>query len=284
MRILLFKLIVLFSSLLVGFISVAQKKIKAELSNVKSTTTQQLKTTSKSILGGFLNPHVNNPTRYLGIEGAAYSNGLGVGIFYFKPATKKNARFYAFHIAEIKHAKEEKLKPQLYEIKGKGKPLPFIYGKQNSLYTLSLSYGVSRTLIPALISPSIDLSLFIQGGFSLGILKPYYLQLNTADTLNQYLIEPHTYSSPYQYYFLDTKRIYSRSSFGTGLTESKLIPGIHFSGAFLLNLNPNQVWFKSIAIGTSIQCFTSAIPILIDAKPQFIYPSIFIKLMIAKGW
>jgi hypothetical protein len=275
---------VLFSSLLVGVNSFAPKKIQAELNKVKSSTTKQLKTTSKSILGSFFNSHVNNPTRYLGIEGAAYSNGLGVGIFYFKPMLKKNTRIYALHISEIKHAKEEKLKPQLYEIKGKGKPLPFIYGKQNSLYTLSLSYGVSRTLIPALLSPSIDLSMFIQGGFSLGILKPYYLKLNTADTLNQFQIEPHAYTSPYHYYFLDTKRIYSRSSFGTGLTESKLIPGIHLSGALLLNLNPHQVWFKSIAIGSYIQCFTSAIPILIDAKPQFIHPSFFIKLMLAKGW
>jgi hypothetical protein len=98
------------------------------------------------LLGGFLNSDIKNPKRYFGIEATAYSNGYGIGLFCLKRKSSKTSRFYTLDIAEIKHDKEEKLKPQFYEIKGKGKPLPYIYGKQNSFYRLNVGYGLKRVI------------------------------------------------------------------------------------------------------------------------------------------
>ncbi len=168
--------------------SPAQKKVKEDIRHLKEDTKQKATEKSKTIFGGFLNTEIKNPARHLGIEVTAYTNGYGIGLFYLKRQPGKISRYYAIDLAEIKHDKEERLKPQLYETAGKGKPLPYIYGKRNSFYRLNLSYGIKRVLIPSLVSPGIDLSLMVNGGISVGMIKPYYLKLNVSDTLNRYMI------------------------------------------------------------------------------------------------
>lgn len=284
MRIVCFKYLVLLFSLFSSLTINAQISTKANLSEFKNKNTNKLKTKSRTWFGGFLNPNVKNPSKYIGILGAANSNGMGIGLFYLKPQKNKYSRYTTIYISEIKHLKEEKLKPQLYEIKGQGKPLPYIYGKQNSLFTLSLTYGLSRTLIPSFISPSIDLSLLVEGGFSLAVLKPYYLKLNIADSSNIYIIEDQSYNALSADQFLNPKKIYSKSIFTTGFSEATYIPGFQLSTALLINFNPHHTWHKAIAIGSTVQCFTSSLPILVDANPRYFHPAVFLKLYLAKGW
>lgn len=284
MRLIPIKILLPIFSLIICNTSNAQNKIKKEFQDNKSSVKLKATEKSKTILGGFFNADIKNPKRYLGIEATAYSNGYGIGLFCLKRKSSKTSRYYALDIAEIKHDKEEKLKPQLYEIQGKGKPLPYIYGKQNSFYRLNVTYGLKRVILPTIVSSGIDISLILNGGLGVGLIKPYYLKLNVADSLNQFVIEDRKYSAVDEDIFLNSKRIYGRSRFGKGLDESKIALGVHFTIATAIDLSSRSVWMKSIFFGGDFSIFSSPISMLVDTPSKLLFANVFMRVCVGKGW
>lgn len=252
-----------------------QKEIPAKVS-----FTRKLQNLKQS----FLNPGIQHPTRYLGIEATAHTNGWSAGLFLLKTKNLKKPRIYSLTVQEIKHPKEEKLQSRMYEIRGEGKPLPYTFGKINQLYLLNVGAGQLSTLVPALVRPGIDLSLLLQGGFSLACLKPYYLKLNVADTGGYYKIDSQPYNTQTEEKYLNPNRIYGRAAWKEGLDNTRVIPGMHLTAAAHIQLSPKQVWFKAIAVGTSLQAFTAPLPLLADTKARWLHAGLFMRVQVGKGW
>jgi hypothetical protein len=126
--------------------------------------------------------------------------------------------------------------------------------------------------------------LILNGGFSVGLIKPYYLKLNVTDSLNKYIIEDRKYSSADEDMFLNSKRIYGRSRFGKGLNESKIALGVHFTIATAIDLGSRSVLIKSISFGTQVSVSSTNVPLMIEAKSTPIFINLFAKFIIGKGW
>lgn len=248
-------------------------------SQTKAHIEKQLKEKSNTFMGGFLNTQVSNPTRYIGIEAKAFSNGWGVGLRY-----GKGKKTWSIALQEWKHDKEEKLNPSLTEIEGLGKPLPYRYGKINSFYSLNMQYGYSTILVKGLVAPSIDVSFQLQGGLSLGFLKPYYLQVNTQNSLSSYHIVDMTYSTNNAEYFLNTRRVYSRSSFSNGIKDTRFIAGLILSPSIAIDLGNHSVWLKKLQFGSSCSLYSSSVALMADDSPKFNNLNWFMGVVVGKGW
>jgi hypothetical protein len=261
----------------------SQKKINTTLHSSKEKVRKKAHEKSKTFAGDFLNTHVTNPKKYLGIEANANTNGWCLGLFFLREKTAFNSHWLGLQLSEVRPDKQEKLKPTLYAIENYTKPLAYIYGKQNSFYCLNVDYGIKKIIYKGLISPAIDVAFTLKGGISIGALKPYYLKVNMADNTNQYIIEDISYSQNYTY-FLDTKRIYSKSSFKQGWKQTKYIAGLHCNPMLQINLNAKQVWLKSIQLGANLNVYSAKLPLMIDNKAHFYTVAWTMGLLVGKGW
>lgn len=278
------KYLILFIACTTPMLLQAQQNSLQKATSLKQKANAEFKHKIKSKTSVFFNTTIKNPTRYIGLEVQANSNGYSLGLFYTKKQSTRIQRYWSINMNEIKHPKEEKRKTSMYQIQGEGKPRPYSFGKLNDVYCFNVSYGHSRTLLPSLISQSMDLSLVIHTGLSLACIKPYYLRVNTSTIPSQYKLEDIAYLPSSNPNYLNSNRIYGKASWSEGLEETKFFPGLHLSTALHIQLQPNQIWFKSVAIGATLQAFTAKLPLLIDTKAHLIHPSLFMRVQVGKGW
>ena len=60
----------------------------------------------------------------------------------------------------------------------------YLYGFQNKFHMIHLSYGLKRVIADKANRNGVRLSFIFFGGFSLGLLKPYYLELRQPGDSN----------------------------------------------------------------------------------------------------
>src|SRR6185503_2094987 len=76
-------------------------------------------------------------------------------------------------LTEIKHQKEEKVPSGGGLVFGN----PFIYGKQNNFYQLNLGIGQQWIIGQKGNKNGVAVSLVYEGGLALGLLRPYYIEV-----------------------------------------------------------------------------------------------------------
>lgn len=265
----------------------AQKKAKQKvLQSVNisiAETKQKANEKSKTILGGFFNTDIKEPTRWLSITAQANSNGWSGGLQLAKQKSKTLKNAYSITLSEIKHDKEEKLKSTMIEVKGYGKPLPYIYGKQNSFYTFNIGFEQQRLILKGIIEPSVNVSLIYGGSFSLGLLKPYYLKLKHNNG-NNITLQDEKYSLTNKDTFLLTNNIYSRSAVNYHWQETNLNYGVQLYVASQIDIGNSTVFTKAIRFGASASFFSNTIPIMIEQKNKPYFLNVFMGVVIGKGW
>ena len=135
----------------------------------------------------------------------------------YKKINKPN--FWWFTFGERKHPKEEKL---VQQATGFQVGNPYIYGKQNNFYFLNIGFGKQLLLGGKSAKSGVAVSAVYGGGFSLGMLKPYYLEVfntTTGATDNIKFDDDNDR-------FLDAPNIMGSSPFGKGFNEIKYVPGV----------------------------------------------------------
>lgn len=66
---------------------------------------------------------------------------------------------------------------------------PYIYGKTNNFYQASFSVGQQRLLGQKGNKNGVAVSFLYQGGFSFGLLKPYYVEVEDPNGPNTIFIK-----------------------------------------------------------------------------------------------
>jgi hypothetical protein len=274
-------LIILFVQNLYGQKNLA-KDVNQKVNHSISKSTNKIKEKSKSVFAGFFNAGITEVKRNLCISGSANSNGWGIGLHYGKIRNKKHTNWFNISLSEVKHDKEQKIKPNSFEVEGYGKPLPYIFGKQNSLYCIDIGYSQQRLLLKGFITPLMNVSLIYGFDLSLGLLKPYYLKIKYTEN-NALSIENEKYSISNADTFLANNKIYSRSNFGYGLNETQLVPGIRFHASTQIDIG-SSVWIKAIRFGTSLSLYTKKIELLAFNKQNSFSANLSLAVVFGKGW
>jgi len=201
--------------------------------------------------------------------GKLINDGYGIFFEIGRAKSVKNGMLFQFELAERKHPKEEKLS-NLNNFYG----TPFIYGKQNFFYPVKLGIQLQSLYGNKSNKNGVSITYNYGGGISLGLLRPYYVQLaNTDDYIK--------YESPDSLKFLSGS-IGAGPGFGKGWSELKVTPGVYAKTALRFDYGSYNEIVSAVEIGISGEYYSKAIPIMVHLKPKTFFFSGYVAIIFGK--
>lgn len=207
-----------------------------------------------------------------GIQGR--SNGFGAFYELGKMKTNRKTNIYRLDITEIKHQKEEKLSGGGGLVFGN----PFVYGKINSFYQATLGFGQQYILGQKGNKNGVAVSAVFNGGLALGLLKPYYLQVQDPATGKDKTIK---YSKADSLLFVGPT-IIGGGGIGKGWNEIKMKPGVFVKTAMRFDYGRFNEVVSGIEAGLSIEYYGSKIPIMIAQKDKQMFFQGYISILFGR--
>jgi len=215
----------------------------------------------------------NNEDKYKGIvynkeitvDTRLLTHGFAVGVNFAKIKTYYKSTYYQFELGELKNQKEFRQNSD-NQILNQGSPQSFILGKQNNLFVLRAGYGVKRYYSEKAKRKGVAIGLNYEGGVTLGLLKPYYLDIQQNDVGQPDIVptRPERFDPLNPCSFLDPlSGIYGSSGFFKGLGEIKPLPGIHGKVGVHFDWGAFDEFVKAIEVGVSADVFIRRAPIMI---------------------
>jgi hypothetical protein len=193
--------------------------------------------------------------------------------------------FFSIDLSEKKHPKETRTSGTLIDTFSI-KPIPYKYGKVNNFYQLKIGIGGSKELTGKLDKKSVIVNWVYNGGLSIGLLKPYYLDLWVPEG-NSYVRKYEKYSEENKAYFLDLNNrqtILGGSSFTKGINEISIKPGIHLKSGFNFDYSASRKSFLGVEIGASAELYTTQIDIMTNTKNTAYFINFYADFRFGKRW
>lgn len=242
-----------------------------------TTATKKLKSSNTKVAPAGPKPIRNELSFGYRLHTAGWSMYFDIG--KVKPENARTAdMFYKVNVwqlefSEKKHPKQEKLTA---EGNASGGSANYVYGKINNFYALKLGYG-KRFMLAGKPDPgSVSIHWTNMLSASLGLLKPYYLNVDSDPNAVKYSDNPNV--------FLTQRNILGAAGFGQGLSEVKTIPGGHFKSMLHFDFAANRKSVLAVETGVSVDYYSEPIPIMVDqeAKPYFV--DLFVAFQFGKRW
>ncbi|HWC52137.1 MAG TPA: hypothetical protein VG676_01035 [Chitinophagaceae bacterium] len=196
------------------------------------------------------------------------TNGYGGFYEFGKMRTPRKTTIYRIDINETKSQKEEKL-PNGGVFFGN----PFIYGKINHFYPVTLGIGQQYILGQKGNKNGVAVSAIYTAGVALGLLRPYYLQVRTM-TGNDTTIK---YTQSDSLLFLGPN-IIGGGGFGKGWSEIKVRPGGFVKAALRFDYGRFNEVVSGIEAGVSLEFYAQKIQIMLYQKDKRLFFQGYISL------
>jgi hypothetical protein len=184
------------------------------------------------------------------------SNGYGAFFELGRMKSNRKTNIYRIDITEIKHQKEEKT-----QVGGNGFVFfgnPFIYGKINNFYQVTLGFGQQYILGQKGNKNGVAVSAVYNGGVALGLLRPYYLEVQDPSTGDNRTIK---YSAEDSALFLGPT-IVGGGGLGKGWGEMKMKPGAFVKTALRFDYGRFNEAVSGIEVGLSAEFYGEKIKIM----------------------
>jgi len=205
----------------------------------------------------------------------ARTNGYGIFYELGKMKTNRTTNIYRIDFTEIKNQKEEKLSTSDgFVFLGN----PFIYGKQNNFYQLTLGVGQQKMLGQKGNKNGVAVSAVYNGGLAVGLLRPYYLEVGDPQTNSAVSIK---YSEADRDLFLGPTIIGS-GGLGKGWGEMKIKPGAFAKTALRFDYGRYNEVVSGIEVGVSAEFYAGKVPIMIDQKDKQLFFQGYIAILFGK--
>jgi len=191
----------------------------------------------------------------------------------YKTITTTNTWF--FEIGERKSKKEEKITPT--DLSGFPVGNPFIYGKQNTFYSVNIGFGQQRLIGGKGTKNGVAVSAIYGGGFSAGLLKPYYVTIIDPATHQTRDVK---YQGPG-----DTLFLYypiSGAGFTKGFGEIKFTPGVVAHLGLRFDYGRYNELLSALEIGVSAEYYTKDMPIMVDAETKKFFYNAYVAIEFGK--
>lgn len=203
----------------------------------------------------------------------------GYGIFYehgkYKTVTK--TFLWWAELSERKHPKEEK---------SPGAPIggfsignPYVYGKINNFYYLNLGLGGQRLIGGKGNKNGIAVSAIYGGGFSAGLLKPYYLTVGDSTSNNAIDIR---YTDQTAHQFIDATNILGAAGFTKGFSEIKFVPGVHARLALRFDYGRFNELLSAVETGITAAYYTQDVAQMIGSEPKKFFFNAYVAVAFGK--
>jgi len=204
-------------------------------------------------------------------------NTDGYGFFYehgkYKTIEKTNSWF--IELGERKDKKEEKI------TNGNGFFAfgnPYIYGKINNFYYLKLGIEQQRLLGGKGNKNGVAVSLIYGGGLSLGMLKPYYLQISSS-SLGTLDIK---YDGGNDSTFLNQNVINGSTGPFKGFGEMKYVPGALLKTAIRFDYGRYNELLSAIEVGVNAEYYSDNMPIMAKTEAGKLFFNAYLAFVFGK--
>lgn len=227
----------------------------------------------------------NNYTHHFAAGAKLNSNGWSGALYLLKRKSVGACHLFQLYFSEIKHEKQIK-QQKISAYPQFGASTPFVYGKVNNLYTLQSGYGRESLLLPGIVEDNLSVSFRYSAGFSLALLKPYYLKLVYTDYANGLppILKEQRFTDTTAEPFLNTNNIFGGGRWSKGLTEIKLVPGIFGEASFAIDVANSKVFVQSITIGANGAYYPDKLPVMAELEASNVQGSVFVGLSLGKKW
>lgn len=197
-------------------------------------------------------------------------NTDGWGLFYekgkYKSITKTNLWWLEF--GEYKSRKEERV-PTLTASQGFIVVSNYIYGKRNNFYKFNVGLGQQKLIGGKGNKNGVAVSAIYGGGFSAGLLKPYYLEIQNPNNGQREQIR---YTDANANLFLDPTIILGKGGLFKGFGEMQFVPGFHARGALRFDYGRYNEVLSAIEVGVKAEYYTQKMPVmLLNEERQFFF-------------
>jgi hypothetical protein len=260
------------------FASSAQKQIRPETdsagtgqlkkSDKKEAKRQKISNLIKQAEEGVL---VYRKQSIFGLQ--ARNNGFGAFYELGRMKTTRKTNIYRLDITEIKHPKEEKQNSGGLVFNN-----PFIYGKINSFYQLTLGFGQQHILGQKGNKNGVAVSVVYSGGLAAGFLRPYYLEVLDPNNGDNLIIK---YSQKDSALFLGPN-IVGGAGISKGWNELKIKPGGFLKTALRFDYGRFNELVSGIEIGLSGEFYSSKIPIVIKQKDKQFFFQAYVAILFGR--
>jgi len=162
----------------------------------------------------------------------------------------------------------------------------YVYGKVNNFFCFRFNYGQRRTLAEKAKKSGVALYLMYMGGVSLGIEKPYYLELRDPD--DPTLTMPEKYSADNADRFLDnnpsTGKIAGYAGVQYGWKDLKPVPGGHAKIGLNFDWGKHDQFIKALEVGVAADIYYKRVNILVTKTNNPYFLSAYASIQLGKRW
>ncbi|PSJ71854.1 hypothetical protein C7N43_37215 [Sphingobacteriales bacterium UPWRP_1] len=225
----------------------------------------------------------------------AHTHGYGVSVNRVRIENIFKKKTLEIEVSNIKHPKERRQQSPFAS--GRNSARGYVYGKQNSFYQISANFGTTRTISNKGQRNGVQVAWFYSYGPSLGITKPYYLELiyDVTET-GQFVTRNEKYTSENASWFLNEGLIYGASGITYGWNDINFFPGLQVKGGFNFDWANFYKMVKALEIGFMVNVHAglvkndegnlriSRVPIMIEDDNSFLFTNLYLRLNLGKRW
>lgn len=206
-------------------------------------------------------------------------NTNGWSVFYEKGKYKTitTTNLWWVEVGEHRHPKEERT-PTASSVQGFIILSNYVYGKQNNLYDVKLGFGRQKLIGGKGNKNGVAVSAIYGGGITLGLLKPYYLQVQNPSTQRQ---EDIKYDNNNQL-FLDPTVILGKGSFSKGFSEMQFVPGGHIKTALRFDYGRYNEVVSALEVGLKATYFSKKMPVMLLNDEKSLFFNAYISIIFGK--
>ena len=236
-------------ALIISFSGFAQKSKKLKKEEKRKQINQMIKQEEEGVIAY---------KKHTVFGGKLTSDGYGVFMELGRAKSVNKAMLYQLEISERKSAKEEK-QSNLFNYS-----TPFVFGKQNFFYPIKL--GAQQQILFGNKSNKNGVSITgnYGGGISVGLLRPYYVQLGGTGKFVKY-------DSPDSANFLTPAAISAGPGFSRGWSDITVKPGIYAKTSLRFDYGSYNELVSAIEVGISAEYYASKIPIMVHTTARQLF-------------
>ena len=160
----------------------------------------------------------------------------------------------------------------------------YLYGFQNRFHEINLSYGIKRTIADKASRNGVRVSFIFFGGFSLGLLKPYYLELLQPTDGGIPQSKPERYSTANADRFLSKDSISGAAPIRFGLNQMEPVPGVHLKSGLNFDWGTKDEYVKALEAGIALNLYYKRLPIMINNSNRFYQIALYMSFHFGKRW
>ena len=191
--------------------------------------------------------------------------------------------YYLLGLGLIRSPKEVRVSVNLNNIGNAPNVRSYRLGKQNTFLPVRIGMGFKKYYSEKATQKGVAVGINLEGGGTIGLLKPYYLTLRTfsADFLTA-IYREERYTEANRSKFLDYNSIAGAAPILKGIGEMSVIPGIHGQAALHLDWGAFDQYIRALEVGIMLDVFPRAIPIMIQSENSPYFLNAYLSLQLGK--